>query len=356
MVATKACALLVFMLVCFARVAAIQKANGRSQTLRHQGDVCISLVAYEDPVWINLLIRNVLRFTDCSTKVALHLNRLTNYSNEDIDNFDKSSSRVSVNPERVEVHRSRPSVLHAHVLNAIHMQKVWGKQCNHYVMQASNMLWIKLGMESYTEEFRVSGMHSRTFGECDGLCAQLGWSPKDRAWKQPEGTFVPMSLMSSFVMHYMRWFHTLPDWEYFHVAGPKEEDWLQTYSCVHEGKDPVGGPTLCERLNKDTVLGVVQVKEMVKGSLDEEYKDKYKKYYVDHEDFCERTDAKSMAPFSVKVNSGGGGCVTRDPDSEVSKWLDLTRDPFKDPVIKYIMDLTDAAPTLSEGISCHGVD
>merc|ERR1712232_426082 len=201
----------------------------------------------------------------------------------------------------------------------------------------------------------MSGIKQRAFNGCEGFCKQQHWAVANRAWSIPEGTFVPMSLMNSFTKEYMRWYHAecKPSTECLNDIGGKEEDWLQTYACVHDGPlqlsasqigvpSQIGmpptcarfGPTLCLRFPPGQQLTVADVEGIIKAgsecALDR--RGQPTSYYEKHQEFCKRTNAESMAPFSVKVNHWHGPdrpeSDTHNPDGPLAKWLDLAKEPF----------------------------
>ena len=66
--------------------------------------VGISLVAYEESSWIDVLLRNARIFSRNSTKLVLHLNLASRYPNETLARWE--SQRTSINPQRIHVKRS----------------------------------------------------------------------------------------------------------------------------------------------------------------------------------------------------------------------------------------------------------
>lgn len=380
MAASKAFALPILILIYVSRVAAIQKSTSSGKVVGRSDTLCISIAAYENPTWIQFLIANVLRFSDCSTKVVLHLNSETNYSKEAMDTFSRASNRVFVNPDRIAVGFNKLSILHAHVLNAHYMHWKWGANgCGYYAIQASNQLWIKPGAEAYVAEFGLSGMKQRAYLGCDGFCEQQHWNVQDRAWSMPEGVFAPWWLMYNFQRDYLSWYQaecSSGTEDCFMTYSGKEEDWLQTYACIHmdeaRNRDLIEskvempttcalvGPTLCRRFGGTRVLTVPEVEEIITQGSDcsVDVFGRPTPYYEKHQEFCNRTSADSMPPFSLKVNHAhkddrADESDTHDPNGPLAKWLDLVGEPLMDPVIAYIMNLTyRASAELLERSSC----
>ena len=108
------------------------------------GAACISLVAYENVVWIDALLDNALTLT--GARVALHLNSLSEYDAFDLERW-AAMERVVLSQERVAVSRNTGSILYAHLINA-HTLNASFPMCTHLVLQASNMAWVRPGMDA----------------------------------------------------------------------------------------------------------------------------------------------------------------------------------------------------------------
>ena len=124
------------------------------------GTVCISLVAYEDVHWIQALIDNIRAYT--ASPVALHLNALSRYDASQLQRWDSPQSGVFVTDSRIAVFRNKGSILYAHVLNARLLARRCAS-CQFMVMQASNMLWLRAGMEAHVIAHQYS-LGSRNAG------------------------------------------------------------------------------------------------------------------------------------------------------------------------------------------------
>ena len=107
------------------------------------GAACISLVAYENVVWIDALLDNALTLT--GAHVALHLNALSAYDAFDLERW-AAMERVVLSQERVAVSRNTGSILYAHLINARTLNASF--PCTEIVLQASNMAWVRPGMDA----------------------------------------------------------------------------------------------------------------------------------------------------------------------------------------------------------------
>ena len=118
-------------------------------------EVCVSLVAYEDAQWIDALLANAARFT--TARIALHLNRLSTYDDARLAAWNGShGGRVALTAERIVVAKAYGSILYAHLLNARTLAWRWPTACRLVVLQASNMLWLRRGMERRAARFAFS--------------------------------------------------------------------------------------------------------------------------------------------------------------------------------------------------------
>eukprot|EP00928_Gymnodinium_smaydae_P067022 TRINITY_DN4995_c0_g1_i2.p1 TRINITY_DN4995_c0_g1~~TRINITY_DN4995_c0_g1_i2.p1 ORF type:complete len:341 (-),score=48.49 TRINITY_DN4995_c0_g1_i2:282-1304(-) len=280
--------------------------------------VCISLAAYEDAAWIDTLLENIDRFMEPTTKVALHLNSASNYSDADLRRWgaaDRQAARwgrdhrsglfatplasnlseddalrnpklprMLVADERIEVRRFEGSVLGAHIVNAKVMEERWPGECDYFLMQASNMMWVRKGAEDVIREHKYSnivvskegpylnnGDHSFT-AELSPHNDLFGWSPH-------EGSFYPMKAVNSFVQmfdsHNARTGQTL-ETSLVRFQSYFEESWLQTYILnfdpEHEKDDSyphIYPPPMCYRVvgTMDNVVTKEDV-EHVNGAMD----------------------------------------------------------------------------------------
>ena len=105
----------------------------------------ISQAHYDPPDWVDLVTRNALQFTEPSTFLILHLNALSDYSPGTILRWHRTP-RVRVARRRIPVRWGTGSLTLAHALSALEAFKTW-PSCSHFLLQASNMLWIRRGME-----------------------------------------------------------------------------------------------------------------------------------------------------------------------------------------------------------------
>ena len=123
------------------------------------GRVAVSLLAYHPSPWVDVLLKNLHKHTEPTTIIALHLNALTHYPAGDVRRWN-ASANVLVVPDRVAVQRAHGSILAAHVVNARAISRAW-PDCAYVVLQASNMLWHRPGMESTVRALRHSVAEKR---------------------------------------------------------------------------------------------------------------------------------------------------------------------------------------------------
>ena len=109
--------------------------------------------------WVDALIENALAFTRADTVVAIHLSSALACPPGDLERWRGTLARGSrglVNPVRIATQLGHGSVLYGHLLNARAAAARWEGCCCSFVMQASNMLWVRRGMEDRVEQLGCS--------------------------------------------------------------------------------------------------------------------------------------------------------------------------------------------------------
>jgi len=176
--------------------------------------VCFSLAAFEEPDFIDALINNFAHFTDESSRMSIHLNSLTEYDPKQLKKWDGAKDgRVVLTEQRVPVRWFKGSIFYAHLLNARRMEEMWPGYCKYYVMQASNMMWVRQGVEAQVRRQK----YAQLIDQPDTL--KENWEqPMTRdmynegrhklGWGQPEGAFYPMKLVRDFDVYMKSWMQT----------------------------------------------------------------------------------------------------------------------------------------------------
>eukprot|EP00928_Gymnodinium_smaydae_P070935 TRINITY_DN54666_c0_g1_i1.p1 TRINITY_DN54666_c0_g1~~TRINITY_DN54666_c0_g1_i1.p1 ORF type:complete len:312 (+),score=43.34 TRINITY_DN54666_c0_g1_i1:72-1007(+) len=267
---------------CATRAAAVMFAYPRNEGRT----VCISLAAYEEPAFIDALLSNIDHFMEKDTKVALHLNARTEYSEEDLSRWngripqgqgDVGRSRVS--KERLAVEPFMGSVMAAHLINARTMEKEWPGQCAYFLIQASNMMWVKKGAEAVVREHEYSRINlvDAPWGHTADhpFTAELSPDGKLFGWAISEGSYYPMTDVIDFNARLDRYLEangtTLKE-SLEHCYAYFEESWLPTYALNFgskyslEKKDSYEYPMCFRAMNYDIVddgMSVDQVKEVL---------------------------------------------------------------------------------------------
>ena len=181
------------------------------------GAACISLVAYENVVWIDALLDNALTLT--GAHVALHLNALSEYDAFDLDRWAQME-RVVLSQERVAVSRNTGSILYAHLINARTLNASF--PCTEIVLQASNMAWVRPGMDAevtrrhsfLTDDAALANVSAASCSAlyqgrvgANQICSAALRSPivqhlsRKRGlwtWKAHEGSFYPLAWVLEF--------------------------------------------------------------------------------------------------------------------------------------------------------------
>lgn len=196
--------------------------------------VCLSIAAYEEAEWIDALIANALKMTEASTHIALHLNRRSTYSDDDLRRWN-STGRVSVTGERLYVEAFHGALLYSHLANI----KTLPSSCKYVVLQASNVMWVRHGMERVVRKaefggFKIVPGDGFVTNHLDHIFFQnlttIGQS--QFAWGIHEGSFYETDVVKKFISYIDAWladqhldmFKTVLD-----AHGPLEEIWLQTF-------------------------------------------------------------------------------------------------------------------------------
>ena len=108
--------------------------------------------------WVEALLQNALAFSRRDTRVVVHISSTLSCAAVDLVRWNRSSGadRVLVNPVRLATRLGHGSVLYSHLLNARAAAARWRGCCCQFVMQASNMLWVRRGMEARVDELGCS--------------------------------------------------------------------------------------------------------------------------------------------------------------------------------------------------------
>ena len=121
--------------------------------------VLLSISMYEGLEHMNLLLQNALNFTESTTMLMVHFDASSDYpSKEDNDaNFEWiwNHPRITVNCDRVDSSWWSGEILHSHTSN-MHFALQRRIQPKFIVFQASNMLWVRRGMEAWVHRERTS--------------------------------------------------------------------------------------------------------------------------------------------------------------------------------------------------------
>ena len=201
-----------------AEVALLSRGSSSNATAS-TGAACISLVAYENVVWIDALLDNALTLT--GARVALHLNALSEYDAFDLERW-AAMERVVLSQERVAVSRNTGSILYAHLINARTLNASFPTTCTEIVLQASNMAWVRPGMDAevtrrhsfLTDDAALANVSAASCSAlyagrvgANQICSAALSSPivqhlsRKRGlwtWKAHEGSFYPLAWVLEF--------------------------------------------------------------------------------------------------------------------------------------------------------------
>ena len=125
--------------------------------------VAVSLLTWQQPRYVSLLLRHTLAMLGPHSRVVLHLNANTRLPQGDGTRGDsgrplggeltwmRDEPRVLLNPRRVPVKRLSCSILLAHLLNVKHLlevQSVAARPPGFVLLMASNMVFMRPGVEA----------------------------------------------------------------------------------------------------------------------------------------------------------------------------------------------------------------
>jgi len=241
--------------------------------------VCVSLPVFEmEPSYIEELLNNFMFFTEPTTKVALHFDANTKYTEETMTRFNGlASDRVALTRTRIPMRKFGGSILYVHLLNSRTLEETWPGVCKFFAMQASNMWWVRKGMEA---SIRKHG-YAQLAVQPKSLAANSGpfWHellPKAlNGWGQPEGAFFPMRMVRHFNKYADAWLSRTHQ-TYQAILDVKidvEAFWLPTYA-LNFAKDipekSVGGNfALCYRhmvdSSKNDSVPIEEIKDLIAG-------------------------------------------------------------------------------------------
>merc|ERR1719356_1054546 len=191
-----------------------------------------------------------------------------------------TSDRVALTKARIPIRKIGGSILYAHLLNSKTLEETWPGECEFFAMQASNMWWVRKGMERSVRAHRYAQLAIQP----KSLASNSGpfWhelQPKAlNGWGQPEGAFFPMKMVHDFNDYLDAWlershqnFNVVLD-----VRIYVEAFWLPTYA-LNFAKDipeaSVGADfALCYRHMVETVahydkdsVPLNEVKDLIAG-------------------------------------------------------------------------------------------
>ena len=116
--------------------------------------VALSIAAYEQDWYLADLLVNAAKYANSETRIILHYNcRSEGLNPFGVLQREALDARISINPRCVTVRPSCGSVLHAHLLNWLHIERnpsTFGRP-QYFVMQASNMRWLRSGWEGFVQ-------------------------------------------------------------------------------------------------------------------------------------------------------------------------------------------------------------
>ena len=160
-------------------------------------------------------MRNALDFSEANTRVVMHLNVDTAYSNQTMASLARhvilANGRLSITPGPLGVSRASVTILLAHLLNVVHMDTAWPNHCQYAVLQASNMLWVRRGWEASVRQLRCSASPAPLAANAAtrkvrGVPFYQTISPHvDRGrhgFAYHEGSFYPLSVLRAFIGHF----------------------------------------------------------------------------------------------------------------------------------------------------------
>merc|ERR1719343_897644 len=203
-------------------------------------------------------------FTEKSTKVALHFDSNTEYDEAGWKRLEAlASDRVLLTSTRIPIRKIGGSILYAHLLNAKTLEETWPGECKFFVMQASNMWWVRKGMEDSVRAHRYAQLVIQGDNSAGATHSGPFWhdlTPKSlNGWGQPEGAFFPMRMVHDFNNYLDAWLEqTNQDFNaVLDVDTYIEAFWLPTYALNLASDIPeesVGGNfPLCYRHMVETI-------------------------------------------------------------------------------------------------------
>ena len=142
----------------------------------------VSICAFEEPSYVSFLVANTLHHTSASTHVVLNYINAAKPSHSVV----APHARLHVNPRPIRVMRAHSSILDAHAANVKWMRHL---PFEYVILQASNMVWCRQGMEFYVSNHTKS---VRSFFNSTRLpCGECMCNRIDSARMLPDPCFVP---------------------------------------------------------------------------------------------------------------------------------------------------------------------
>eukprot|EP00322_Chrysochromulina_rotalis_P018734 CAMPEP_0115846784 /NCGR_PEP_ID=MMETSP0287-20121206/10039_1 /TAXON_ID=412157 /ORGANISM="Chrysochromulina rotalis, Strain UIO044" /LENGTH=378 /DNA_ID=CAMNT_0003300585 /DNA_START=193 /DNA_END=1330 /DNA_ORIENTATION=- len=294
---------------------AAEQQSSSKLTCNSSTRVVVSIaVGDETPAcsWVDSLVINALAFTLPSTAIMIHISSRLKCNADEIASWSTvaaSQNRLlAVNQKRLASRGAHGSVLYAHLLNVRAAAARWRAYC-YVVLQASNMLWVRQGMEARVEKLRcsvgregwrkpniempllVAGYHpgsagdvitARYYHNVTGsrypMSAREIFAVRQRqpeklpgrknvtrfGWSYHEGAFYPFQTVMRFLAHLES---SLTARQILEASNSPEEWWLQAWAL---NREPISLPIqrvaqqLCMRLNVSQGASHVPAKYVVK--------------------------------------------------------------------------------------------
>lgn len=161
--------------------------------------VLVAMSVFEPMWYVQATVMNMLSFTSHSTGIVLHFNANTSYAAHEVRQLGERP-RVEVNCWRVSVRSYSWRIVLSQALN-VAWAECRGARPQYVIFQASNMWWVRRGVEAHVRRFKASVFSVHTTAECNAISdahrhpeckALVRVGPQvadgtciDRGWAQP---------------------------------------------------------------------------------------------------------------------------------------------------------------------------
>mmetsp|Transcript_14929 Transcript_14929/g.29334 ORF Transcript_14929/g.29334 Transcript_14929/m.29334 type:complete len:452 (+) Transcript_14929:64-1419(+) len=214
--------------------------------------IVISIPVFSDAWYVRELLENLLAFSLPSTIVVLHYNKKSVFDETDDDiEWLQKHEQIIFNPTRISLKPLTGTYLFSHLLNFEYVSR--RMNINRFVLQASNMWWVRPGFEEEAIRHRCTTPRNiqrlscnNTWRGCGSNFFRTEIAKGDTGWQFHEGSYFTGAQMTEFLSFLMKE-QGVGIRELLRQDIPAEESWLPMFveSRQRDVNEPCTGRPMC---------------------------------------------------------------------------------------------------------------